>query len=102
MEAGDFYSSSGVSLKRIKTTDKKLSIEVDSKPNVDYEIIFMGYKKGAEAVVALKKVQDTTASYAFQKEDVFVRVSINSDAKKENPIMVDEIKKAWTQPIFAP
>ena len=102
MENGDFYASTGVHLKKFYTGQNQIEIAVDPEVGVNYEIIFMGYKKGAEEVHALKKVQGTSASYAFQKEDVFIRVSINSDAKKENPIMVDETKKAWTQPILVP
>ena len=48
----------------------------------------------------LKKVQGTSASYTYQKEDIFVRARIDSDAKKDNPIIEDETKKAWTQPFL--
>ena len=43
-------------------------------------------------MVELKKVIGKSASYTFKKEDVFVRVRINSDAKKDNPIIKDETK----------
>ena len=100
MENGDFYASTGVHLKKFYTDQNQIEIAVDPEVGVNYEIIFMGYQKGAEEVVALKKVQGTSASYTYQKEDVFVRVSINSDAKKDNPIIEDETKKAWTQPLL--
>lgn len=100
MEAGDFYSSSGVSLKRIKTTDKKLSIEVDSKPNVDYEIIFMVYQQGNENMKELKRVKGTNAEYIFEKKDRIVRAKVNSNVLKENPYLLGEHEQAWTQPIL--
>ena len=100
MEKGDFYASTGVHLKKLHTDKKQIEIEVDPEFGVIYEIIFIGYQKGAEDVVELKKVIGNSASYTFQKEDVFVRVSINSDAKKDNPIIKDETKKAWTQPLL--
>ena len=100
MEKGDFYASTGVHLKRLFTDKKQIEIEVDPEFGVIYEIIFIGYQKGAEDVVELKKVIGNSASYTFQKEDVFVRVRINSDAKKDNPIIKDETKKAWTQPFL--
>ena len=100
MEKGDFYASTGVYLKNLNTDQKQVSLAVDPEPGVNYEITFLGHQKGAEDVVVLKKVQGTSASYTYQKEDVFVRVSINSDAKKDNPIIEDETKKAWTQPLL--
>ncbi|MEE3085898.1 MAG: histidinol-phosphatase, partial [Bacteroidota bacterium] len=100
MEKGDFYASTGVHLKKLFTDKKQIEIEVDPESGVIYEIIFIGYQKGAEDVVELKKVIGKSASYTFKKEDVFVRVRINSDAKKDNPIIKDETKKAWTQPFL--
>ena len=101
MENGNFYSSTGVRLSNYLADRHQITIGVDSEVGVTYEIIFMGYQKGNEDVVELKKVRGTSASYSFQKEDVFVRVKINSDAKKENPIIAGETKRAWTQPILA-
>ena len=100
MESGAFYASTGVYLKKYITDQNQISLEVNSELGVQYEIIFMGYRKGAGEVVELKKVKGTNASYTYQKKDVFVRVRINSDAKKENPIIVNETKKAWTQPLI--
>ena len=100
METGDFYASTGVFLEKLYMDQNEIKIVIDSEVGVNYEIAFMGYQKGAEEVVTLKKIQGTSASYTYQKEDVFVRVSINSDAKKENPIIENETKKAWTQPLL--
>ena len=100
MEKGDFYASTGVHLKKLFTDKNQIEIEVDPEFGVIYEIIFIGYQKGAEDVVELKQVIGRSASYTFKKEDVFVRVRINSDAKKDNPIIKDETKKAWTQPFL--
>ena len=100
MEAGDFYSSSGVSLKKINTTDRKLSIEVDSKLNVVYEIIFMVYQEGSENMKELKRVKGTNAEYIFKKKDRIVRAKVNSNVLKENPYLPGELEQAWTQPIL--
>jgi len=100
MEAGDFYSSSGVSLKKVHTTKKKLSIEVDSKEDITYEIIFMGYREGSENMEELKRVKGTAAEYVFEKNDLIVRAKINSNLLKENPYIKGELEQAWTQPII--
>ena len=86
MESGDFYSSTGVHLKKLSYDKKKISLIVDSEPGINYKIIFLGYQINSEEVVELKNVQGTSATYNYQKEDIFVRVRITSDAKKNNPI----------------
>tara|TARA_S200000501_G_C20868410_1_gene763133 strand:- start:3140 stop:4321 length:1182 start_codon:yes stop_codon:yes gene_type:complete len=98
MESGDFYSSTGVHLKKLSYDKKKISLIVDSEPGINYKIIFLGYQINSDEVVELKNVQGTSATYNYQKEDIFVRVRITSDAKKNNPILDNETKKAWTQP----
>ena len=100
MENGDFYSSTGIYLKTIFANKHKLFIEINPEEKTNYEIIFMGYKKGSNEVVQLKKVQGTSASYYYKKDDIFIRARINSDAKKENPYRLNETKKAWTQPFI--
>ena len=100
MEKGDFYASTGIYLKKFYTDHKQIEIVVDPEVGASYEIIFMGYKKGAEEVIELKKVQGTSATYNYQNEDIFVRVRINSDIRKTNPIFDNETKKAWTQPLM--
>ena len=100
MENGDFYSSTGIYLKTIFANKHRLFIEINPEENTNYEIIFMGYKKGSNEVVQLKKVQGTSASYYYKKDDIFIRARINSDAKKENPYRPHETKKAWTQPFI--
>ena len=100
MESGDFYSSTGVHLKKLSYDKKKISLIVDSEPGINYKIIFLGYQINSEEVVELKNVQGTSATYNYQKEDIFVRVRITSDAKKNNPILDNETKKAWTQPFL--
>ena len=100
MENGDFYSSTGIYLKTIFANKHRLFIEINPEENTNYEIIFMGYKKDSNEVVQLKKVQGTSASYYYKKDDIFIRARINSDAKKENPYRPHETKKAWTQPFI--
>ena len=60
----------------------------------------MGYKKGTDEVVQLKRVKGTSGSYSYKKDDIFVRARINSDKKKENPYKAQETEKAWTQPFL--
>ena len=100
MEAGDFYSSSGVILKQVFQDKEKLFIEVEPKQGIDYEIVFMGYRKGSYSIEELKRVKGNSSSYTFQENDLFVRAKINSTDLKENPPNLGETKQAWVQPII--
>ena len=100
MEAGNFYSSSGVYLKSLARDSKGISIEIDPEPNIEYGIHFIGYKKGDDNTKLLKSVDGNKAKYIFEKDDIFVRVKIVSTALMPNPYTDGETKKAWTQPLI--
>ena len=100
MENGDFYASTGVALKKIQTDSKNLFIEIMPEQGVNYEIVFMGYRKDQDEAQILKKEKGIKASYAFKEDDIFVRATVYSDAKKDSPAGTTETKKAWTQPLF--
>ena len=100
MENGGFYASTGVSLKKVFNDKQKLLIEVDPEDGINYEIVFLGYQKDADEVIELKKVNATSASYNYQENDIFVRAKINSNAKKDSSLMMNENKQAWTQPFL--
>ena len=100
MEAGNFYSSSGIYLKYLASDNKGISIEIDSEPNIEYGIHFIGYKKGDDNTKLLKSIDGTKAKYVFENDDIFVRVKIVSTALMPNPYTDGETKKAWTQPLI--
>lgn len=100
METGDFYASTGVKLKTVQKTKKKLSVTVAAGGEGAYEIVFLGYKKGDDTVRELKRVSGTTASYVFQEEDAFVRAKVISDTPKSSPVGTSELQQAWVQPVI--
>jgi len=125
MEAGRFYSSSGVTLKRIKTTDEGISIEVDSVKGETYKIEFIGTRKGFDAAnkpvtdnsgkeiratrrysadigETLALVEGPQAEYRFQGDEIYVRARITSSAKHANPAEPGEFQRAWSQPVVGP
>lgn len=83
MEKGDFYASTGITIKKYVVTKNQIRVEVEPEQGVHYEILFLGYKDGGEAVEILERIEDTKGSYTFQDNDLFVRVKITSDALKE-------------------
>jgi len=102
MESGKFYATSGIYLKKVIHTKNRYTIEVDSQSNVNYEIIFYGYKKNTESVIELSRSQSNKATYAIENDDIFVRAKIISDQKISNPYKEGETASAWTQPILLP
>ena len=100
MEKGDFYASTGITIKKYVVTKNQIRVEVEPEQGVHYEILFLGYKDGGEAVEILERIKDTKGSYTFQDNDFFVRVKITSDALKESPPNTQETKQAWTQPFL--
>ncbi|WP_149304326.1 PHP domain-containing protein [Pareuzebyella sediminis] len=100
LEAGKFYSSTGVNLKKLQYKEGTLSIEVAPEENVDYKIVFVGCKKGQTTTEELKIVNGTSAEYALDDDIRFVRCKITSSKLQENPIEDLRYEMAWTQPIL--
>ena len=122
LEAGRFYSSSGVMLEKIEATAKSISITVRPDAKATYTIDFIGTRKnfdpksepvrdknGQELPVTrkysdtigavLKTVSATTAQYDFTGDELYVRARITSSRKHPNPSTIGEPEQAWTQPV---
>ena len=100
MESGNFYSSSGIELKKVKRNNKRFIVEVEPNKGVNYEITFIGYRKDDSQTQVLKTVKGNSASYIFNENDLFVRAKISSDEIKTNPYVKGETTQAWTQPVI--
>lgn len=122
MDAGDFYSSTGVALKDVAFQGKTLTVHVDSEPGVSYTTQFIGTRRGydpASRVVTdaegkeirtthryseeigtvLAQVQGTTASYEFQGDEIYVRAKVISSRANEKSHVAGEREAAWVQPV---
>lgn len=98
MESGEFYSSSGVSLKKVYKNNSKILIEIDPEQGVEYETIFMGLREGSFEIEELKIVKGIFSEYTFHEKDLFVRAKINSNELVLNSVIPGETKQAWVQP----
>ncbi len=105
---GDFYSSTGVSLKKVEfdSASKTLSVEVDAKEGENYTIDFITTKRGFSRAYTEKKyptnsrliahsipyysdeigktvksVKGTVASYTMSADDLYVRAIVHSDVE---------------------
>ncbi len=128
MEAGDFYSTSGVVLADVRRTDRELSVAVQAEPGVTYEIQFLGTRKNFDRTTeeltppagsparktlphrrysrdvgaVLKTATGPSASYVLQGDELYVRAKIVSSKPKVNGSVAGEFETAWTQPLVPP
>ncbi len=121
MEAGDFYASSGVTLRDVRHDAKGITIEIEPQPGVTFRTEFIGTRKGwdtaSEPVLGdkgealrttrryskdvgrvLATVEGTSARYACAGDELYVRARIVSSKHKEGVLSPDEMEQAWTQP----
>jgi hypothetical protein len=122
MDAGDFYCSTGVTLKDISFRDNTLTVQVAPEPGVTYKIQFIGTRRGydrtsrevtnaegktvrttriysPEIGAVLAEDQGTTASYTLKGDELYVRAKVISSRKNEKSHVADEYESAWVQPV---
>jgi len=122
LEAGQFYSSSGVELDHITVTDKSMEVEVTSTKGATYRIDFIGTKKGFDdsakpavddpekaALITqvysddvgtiLQSSEGASASYKFTGDELYVRAVVTSSRPHPNPSEKGDFEQAWTQPV---
>ena len=122
LEAGEFYASSGVTLRRVEITPSAYSVAVDPVEGETYKIEFFGSRRGydatSEPVVddngneiratrrysadigeTLAAVDGPTATYEFAGDEIYVRARITSSAVIPETIDADKQQRAWCQPV---
>ena len=122
LESGNFYSSTGVTLKELKQTKEKIAISIAAEKGVSYTIKFIGTRKGydpkskpyilpsgAKLRVThrysedigkmLATVKGTKATYRLKGNELFVRAQITSSKAQKNAITPNATEMAWTQPV---
>ena len=122
LEAGDFYSSSGVKLRELRQGAKEISLAIEAEPGVTYTTQFIGTRRGydprsepqrntAGEVVrvahiyskdigaVLAEVKGPKASYRPKGDEIYVRAKIISSKPHPNPSQKGDVETAWTQPV---
>jgi hypothetical protein len=84
---GEFYASSGVSLKDIRSTSTSLTVEIQTEADDPkrYQVVFIG-RAGRTLAVS----HENPASYRFSGNETYVRARIEDSRGL----------RAWTQPAF--
>ena len=126
MKRGDFYASSGVTLRDVRYSIEEglLEIEVDPVPGESYRTEFIGTLAGYDATVepvvikdaegkvvrtlhryssdvgkVLAEAKGVSASYKIKGNEYYVRAIVYSNAAPDNPVLKGQVKQAWTQPV---
>ncbi|MEQ2008228.1 MAG: hypothetical protein ABMA26_15635 [Limisphaerales bacterium] len=122
LEAGDFYSSSGVKLRDLRQSPKEIALEIETKPGVTYTTQFIGTRRGydpknepqrnsaGEALrvahtyskdvgAVLAEVKGAKASYTLKGDEIYVRAKVISSKPHPNPSQRGDVETAWTQPM---
>lgn len=124
MQRGDFYASSGVTLKdvRFDAGSKTLSIEIEPEEGVTFTTQFLGTRRGYDRAVekvpapegdnapyrlryskdvgaVLATSDSLTPSYTLTGDELYVRAVITASREPKNPSEPGLRAKAWTQPV---
>ena len=100
MKKGDFYASTGVTLKDASFKDGTLSLEIAPDSDATYVTQVIGTKKDSDDVgQVLAEVKGLKPSYKLTGDELYVRAVVNSSKGAPNPIFKDQKRQAWTQPV---
>ena len=83
--SGDFYSSTGVELAALESSEESLSLEIEQIRDWTYTTTFTG----RDGVVLAEQV-GLQAAYSIRGDEGYVRASVRSS----------QGARAWTQPVF--
>ena len=125
MQRGDFYASTGVTLKDVKNDGKTLSVSIEGAEGVTYKTQYIGTRKGFDEAakpavdpagaplprssliysdsigVVLHETTDLDSSYTFTGEEMYVRARVVSNRVQANPHAEGDYEMAWVQPVLA-
>lgn len=122
MLRGEFYASSGVTLRDVRFADGELVVEVEPIAGETYRIAFVGTREGydetatpvvgedGKALAATWRYSDDVgavfasvegprAAYRLRGDELYVRAIVTSSAVPANPSFAGQKQQAWTQPV---
>ena len=122
MLRGDFYASSGVTLRDVRFEEGTLSIEIEPVRGERYTTAFVGTRAGFDRAAEPVRNEDGTilgatwqysdevgstfatvrgrkASYRLRGDELYVRAIVTSSAVPSNPSFEAQLQQAWTQPV---
>jgi hypothetical protein len=105
MERGDFYVSTGVTLRDMTIDDSGVELRIEPEQGALYVTRFIGALTDApdDAIgLVLKEVHGPLASYRFSGNERYVRAVVTSSLQQHDPVGGRPLgpKRAWTQPVM--
>ncbi|NNE71655.1 MAG: histidinol-phosphatase [Rhodothermales bacterium] len=97
---GDFYASSGVTLKDVRFDGSTLKVSIDAEEGVTYSTTFIGTRSPTNPGEVLGVVDGPEASYQMDGSELFVRATVISSKPMANPYRDGEVEMAWVQPML--
>lgn len=124
IKAGDFYASSGVTLRDIRydADSGKLLLDIEPEEGVKYTTKFIGTRVGydsqseprfdgegkplrttrkysSDVGAVLAKQTGTSPSYQLKGDELYVRAVVTSSKPHRDPSFKKQKQQAWTQPV---
>ena len=107
MKQGDFYASSGVTLKDVvyDQATKELKLDIKPEKNVTFQTDFIATleSKGTDGKQRIgQKVHSSNSlspSYRMKGNELYVRAVVMSTQPHQDPSFKDQFQQAWTQPV---
>ena len=122
LEAGNFYSSTGVKLRDVRRGTNSLALTIEAEEGVSYTTQFIGTRVGFDPAsepgvrpagtiypvtrrysegigTVLAEVPGASPSYVAKGDEIYVRAKVLSSKIKANAVLLGETEVAWTQPL---
>lgn len=102
-ERGDFYASTGVTLRTLQRTSRGIRLTIAAERGVEYVTQFIGARRHSINVgEVLAEVRGDVAAYNFGGAERYVRAVITSSKPHVDPITGKQLEaeRAWVQPVF--
>jgi hypothetical protein len=103
LDAGDFYASTGVTLRELHRDAKRITIEIEPEAGVTYITRFIGTRSHSNDVGAiLAEVPGLLPDYRFKGDERYVRAIVTSSKRHVDPLTGNllDFEKAWIQPVM--
>ncbi len=124
MQRGDFYGSTGVTLRDVRADGKSLGIAIAGEEGVKYTTQYIGTRKGFDTSTkpqldaegnplprstllysedigaVLHETTDLESRYTFTGDELYVRARVVSDVVQDNPHETGDYEMAWVQPVL--
>jgi len=103
---GDFYASTGVKLKKIKSDSKSINLIIDAEEGITYTTDFIGSRLVNGEVVEVGEILASTnelkPTYKMKGDELYIRARITSSRLHPNPFAKGDMEMAWVQPVLGP